>query len=620
MALAATEAIHNHCMKIFSAIISFFLCLTSCMSQIYVDVAAVGANNGMTWADAYVKLDDAIQAANVGDEIWVAAGIYVPSVVSVAPLFFNDPRSYTFHISKDIKIYGGFIGNETAIGQRDFNANVTVLSGEIGSPTSIFDNSYHVVFIEQVTNAMVLDGFTISGGNANSSGLAFCGGGVINIGQGGLTSHPIIINNIIESNRGSFGGGFCNLCTDETPANPILRYNTIRDNSAANLGGGMYYSYIADVNPYNVAIELTGNIIDGNTCIGSGGGGYITVGNAITLDMAIDSCLFIRNTTTTSGSGAGLSIITSREVVLTSTVTNSDFAENNATQNGGGLYFILDNLVNFQLDIANCGFYSNVSIDGAGIYIEPRTNTINDVEIHDCTFYNNTADEYGGGIAFFTQRCTFNPQVYDCGFFGNDAGSCGGGISDISTFNAVNGGTYTNNVFSGNSAFRGGGMNLESQTATNNPTVINNTFCGNTVATQGGGIFNFAQGSPSTSLPNIINSIFWGNTSSMNYLFSSPTISYTLIEGGVPSGVTDGGNNMDVDPRFTFPLGTDGMVGTLDDDCSLSKCSPALDVGLNSANPLPQDIIEESRVINSIIDLGAYEFNLPNPEPVGFVR
>lgn len=45
---------------------------------IYVDSAASGANNGSGWAGAYNYLQDALDGAAYGDEIWVAQGMYKP--------------------------------------------------------------------------------------------------------------------------------------------------------------------------------------------------------------------------------------------------------------------------------------------------------------------------------------------------------------------------------------------------------------------------------------------------------------------------------------------------------------------------------------------------------------
>ncbi|MBN1164041.1 MAG: hypothetical protein JXB45_05660 [Candidatus Krumholzibacteriota bacterium] len=104
---------------------------------IFVDVTATGANNGSSWTDAYTDLQTALGTAVPGDEIWVAAGTYKPTTGSF--------RSATFQLVNGVALYGGFYGNETMIGQRDWTKYVTVLSGDIGTVGVNTDNSYHVV-------------------------------------------------------------------------------------------------------------------------------------------------------------------------------------------------------------------------------------------------------------------------------------------------------------------------------------------------------------------------------------------------------------------------------------------------------------------------------------------
>jgi hypothetical protein len=63
------------------------------------------------------------------------------------------------------------------------------------------------------------------------------------------------------------------------------------------------------------------------------------------------------------------------------------------------------------------------------------------------------------------------------------------------------------------------------------------------------------------------------------------------------------------DPLFVEPYGTDGILGTEDDDFRLALDSPAIDSGTNETFfPLPPtDLDDNPRILNGIVDLGAYE-------------
>lgn len=115
-------------------------------------------------------LDTALTKAAYGDELWVAAGTYTPTIGVI--------RTATFQLKPGVALYGGFAGGETLRTQRNFTANVTILSGDLNGndnsnvrydePTRD-ENAYHVVTGSGVTNTAVLDGFTVTGGNANAS-------------------------------------------------------------------------------------------------------------------------------------------------------------------------------------------------------------------------------------------------------------------------------------------------------------------------------------------------------------------------------------------------------------------------------------------------------------------
>ena len=193
----------------------------------YVKPGGSPANDCSSWANA-CELQDALDAAGPGDEIWVAAGTYTPTQQSSPP----DPRSATFELVSGVAIYGGFAATETLRTQRDWGAHVTILSGDIGVEEDNSDNSYHVVTGSGVTATAVLDGFTISGGNANGGGWPhWDGGGMYNSG-----SSPTLSNCAFVGNLGNHGSGMYN----HDASFPVLT-NCLFANNQANVdGGGMF--------------------------------------------------------------------------------------------------------------------------------------------------------------------------------------------------------------------------------------------------------------------------------------------------------------------------------------------------------------------------------------------
>lgn len=142
--------------------------------RLFVDVDAAGANNGGSWTDAFNDLQDALSlAAGLGgivNEIWVAEGTYTPSAQTDPA----DPCTATFELVDGVALYGGFAGVETELSQRDIAANETILNGDIaGDDGPNFanndENSYHVVTADVTDPATILDGFTITGGNADGT-------------------------------------------------------------------------------------------------------------------------------------------------------------------------------------------------------------------------------------------------------------------------------------------------------------------------------------------------------------------------------------------------------------------------------------------------------------------
>jgi len=201
-----------------STVIPFFI------RPIYVNLAATGSNNGATWADAYTNLQTAINAAGAGSQIWVKAGTYKPTSY-IDSKVTNDPRSRSFLLKGGVSVLGGFAGTETQLAQRDVESNPTVLSGDFSGNDSATwppdssrgENAYHVLAALNQATPIVLDGLTITGGNANNStykqpnnGSAIpAGANPHEVGGGGiiLNTDFVIRNSLVENNVAVERGG-----------------------------------------------------------------------------------------------------------------------------------------------------------------------------------------------------------------------------------------------------------------------------------------------------------------------------------------------------------------------------------------------------------------------------
>src|SRR5690554_3213752 len=178
---------------IFFIIIIFIISATKTEAQsinptdhiIYVDSANTSSSvqDGSSWQTATTSLADALKWAKLnistwnqnGDSllIWVAKGTYIPQYSPEENASFGDSaRDNSFLMIKDVKIYGGFnpATNDTTMALRDWQNNITILSGDRGVKNDTSDNCYHVVVAAGDVGNSRLDGFIIKEGYANGSG------------------------------------------------------------------------------------------------------------------------------------------------------------------------------------------------------------------------------------------------------------------------------------------------------------------------------------------------------------------------------------------------------------------------------------------------------------------
>ncbi len=318
-------------------------------------VSSGGGGTCTSWADA-CGLQTALTSASDGDEIWVAAGTYLPTNTT--------DRSASFQLKNGVAIYGGFAGTEIAREERDWVANPTILSGDIGVAGNNSDNSFHVVYGTALSATTILDGFTITAGNTKSGPMSVLGGGMLN----DVNSSPVLTNLTFSNNEADYGGGMYN----SPSSNPTLTNVTFSGNTASYNGGGLYN---ITCNPSLFNVTFSGNIAATN------GGGIFNYTSSPTL-------------------------------------TNVTFSGNTASFAGGGIY----NFNNSNPNLTNVTFSANTASNrGGGICNNDNSNPI----LINVSFSGNTATNFGGGMY---NTMFSNPTLTNVTFSGNLASLSGGGM------------------------------------------------------------------------------------------------------------------------------------------------------------------------------------------------
>ena len=316
-----------------------------CDRVFYVDASAVGANNGSSWGNAYTTLDAALARTlpTQQTDVWVAAGTYLPGG--------NTPsRASTFEIRGPARVYGGFAGGETSFALRDPETNLTTLSGDIGVTDNRVDNVYHVVVVATDAGAAaptILDGFTITGGNASGAAtIDQRGGGLLMDGSLRGDGHLRIRRCRFTGNwGGAYGGGA--LSTEEGVLH--IRDSVFEGNSAMGSGGAISRSRLT------IELRVFNSIFVANQADGGGGAIYTLFG-----PLTIANCLFSGNDA--ANRGGALYGQFSNSTVGDATFVNCTFWNNHSAIKGGGLYF--NPGYPTRLALANSIFWANSDPDG----------------------------------------------------------------------------------------------------------------------------------------------------------------------------------------------------------------------------------------------------------------
>ena len=331
----------------------------------HVDADASRTGDGSSFDLAFSDLQDALAAATGDDVIVVASGRYLPTDDAT-----DREARFTINGSQDgLKIYGGWTGTETfadvsdvesQLGSRNLRTNRTVLSGDIGNDdatnsdgvteapedidgdTDVLDgdNSYTVVYLDgttggSITTDTVLDGLTITGGQANSSdGPLGSGGGIYCNGndfEAESVCSPTLANTTFAGNyAATFGGALYNDSRNGVSSPRIVRTNF--KNNATNFSGGAVSNDARDGGTARPHLENV--IFADNSADINGGAIYNVATDSGTSSPRITNALFADN----DASRGGATFNTAQSGTSSPRITHATFTGNYANRQGGALF------------------------------------------------------------------------------------------------------------------------------------------------------------------------------------------------------------------------------------------------------------------------------------------
>ncbi len=532
---------------------------------IYVNQSAAGTNDGTSWTDAFLDLHDALDEAaieciDVPCEIWVAAGTYKPDRGTL-------DRSLSYTMMNNVALYGGFAGTEESREQRDWQANQTILQGDL------LEND-DLSFISDSNCCSEHPG---SGCDNESCEQRVCG----------ALEHCCMSNfwNLIDCDAIA-QQLCCDLCRPTRCDNSEHLLTAFLVDESAILDGFVITGGEANDYLSNEFSQFGGP---------NRGGGLWVVGGP---QLSVVSSPSIRNCTFRDNAATAGAAVYCRPC---GAILDNCWVESNICFNGSGTAVALRDSNNVGMpSVYNSSFVHNstgLELDGTGqvencIFIDNRHGlSADEALVSGCTFIGNSPS---GALSNSGQS-----QVINCTFVGNHAHYGGGGLNGPCS-------AVINCVFIGNSAdAMGSAVQCEG-----NGFLFNNTFFAN---------YDGGTAVWTGTIAHLENNILWGNVGNETFslerqqVFASSgvplTLKYNSIEGW--SGAMGGVGNVGLDPFFVDDAGPDGVVGTGDENLRLSSDSPLINLGHPDPPLAPYlDGDGHARILCGRIDIGAYEFGI----------
>jgi hypothetical protein len=421
--------------------ISLFSTNTFAQAIRYVKPTATGTGDGSSWANASGNLQAMMDNSVPFSEVRVAQGLYYPTRDQDGNVNNGNPRRRTFTIQAGLRVRGGYAGSGTNPDLRFTNPPSTTLSGDIGVAGNFSDNAYHVVTMPNAFST-ILDGVTITGGNANTVAAGYgtrdlYGGGILLLNLSNSQVSPVLFRVYLIDNQANNGGGianfggtldgntlvrvsnpqltFCQFVNNRATRNGGAFFNTgnaspqfitcgFRQNTAQQSGGGLCNESSSGLT-LTISPILTGCSFESNSATISGGGIENLSEPKMTMEPVLERCRFTDNFSSVSGSGRGGAINNRTSGgLLAITIRNSWFYSNDADQ-GGALYASTTSTTsNVGLNLLNCTLTGNSARVGGAVYHSNTNATTDDLYtlyIGNTILWGNTATANIGGVAAY---------------------------------------------------------------------------------------------------------------------------------------------------------------------------------------------------------------------------
>lgn len=314
-------------------------------TYIYVRPTATGDGSGSGWANATSDLQAALSQPYA--QVWVQQGTYYPTS--------GTDRDDSFAMARGVRVYGGFRGTESVRDARNPQGYPTIISGNIGSPSSNQDNSRHLFRNENIGASALLDGFTLEGAYADGVD----GGAILNI-----NASPTIKDCVFQNNHARKGGAIASTGTPES----------------------LFASEIVDCRFENNTADLAGGAISANS------------------SLSIEGAVFEHN----EADAGGAIHLEGSEDGLSFTITNGLFVNNRALSGQGGAIFA----GGVSVWIASSTFHGNTAklasaspLGGGAVYQDLGIPGEASVLVFNSIFYENECENTGtGGLAVLEEQ------------------------------------------------------------------------------------------------------------------------------------------------------------------------------------------------------------------------